>query len=288
MIRIERPAEDLRPARRGATTSTSRSRRAGLRLPRPQRRRQDDDDPHDDRAPRADARARCCSAATTSGASPRPPRRSPATSPISPFLYDKLTGARVPALRRRPLRRRRADELARRAAASCSTSFELARARRRAGRDLLARHEAAPGARRRARSTARASSSSTSRWSASIPQGALELRRLLARLAADGRHDLPLDPQPRASPRSSATRIGILDHGRLVALGTLDELRAARSRRGRRDREARRRSRRSSSPSSARATARDGGRGAPRARGCSRRATSRAARRGTAARARRC
>ena len=56
------------------------------------------------------------------------------------------------------------------------------------------------------------------------PQGALDLRRLLARLASEGvtiflsTHSLPV-------AESLCDSIGVLDHGRLIALGTLDDLR---------------------------------------------------------------
>jgi len=56
------------------------------------------------------------------------------------------------------------------------------------------------------------------------PQGALELRRLLVRLADAGvtiflsTHSLPVAEE-------LCGRIGIIDHGRLVAVGSLDELR---------------------------------------------------------------
>ena len=57
------------------------------------------------------------------------------------------------------------------------------------------------------------------------PEGALELRRLLRRLAGEG-VTIFLSTHSLAVAEDVCTRIGILDHGRLVALGTLDELRA--------------------------------------------------------------
>ncbi len=57
------------------------------------------------------------------------------------------------------------------------------------------------------------------------PQGARELRRLLATLAADG-VTIFLSTHSLAVAEELATRIGIIDRGRLVALGTLAELRA--------------------------------------------------------------
>ena len=56
------------------------------------------------------------------------------------------------------------------------------------------------------------------------PQGALELRRLLARLAADG-VTIFLSTHSLAVAEELCSRIGIIDRGRLVALGTLAELR---------------------------------------------------------------
>jgi ABC-2 type transport system ATP-binding protein len=57
------------------------------------------------------------------------------------------------------------------------------------------------------------------------PEGALELRRLLRRLARDGVTIL-LSTHSLAVAEDVSTCIAILDHGRLVALGTLEELRA--------------------------------------------------------------
>ena len=57
------------------------------------------------------------------------------------------------------------------------------------------------------------------------PQGALELRRLLARLAAEG-VTIFLSTHSLAVAEELCGRIGIVDQGRLVALGSLAELRA--------------------------------------------------------------
>ena len=57
------------------------------------------------------------------------------------------------------------------------------------------------------------------------PQGARELRALLAALAADG-VTIFLSTHSLAVAEELCTRIGIVDRGRLVALGTLAELRA--------------------------------------------------------------
>jgi len=57
------------------------------------------------------------------------------------------------------------------------------------------------------------------------PEGSLELRRLLVRLAADG-VTIFLSTHSLAVAEELCGRIGILDRGRLVALGTLAELRA--------------------------------------------------------------
>jgi ABC-2 type transport system ATP-binding protein len=57
------------------------------------------------------------------------------------------------------------------------------------------------------------------------PEGALELRRLLRRLARDGVTIL-LSTHSLTVAEDVSTCIAILDHGRLVALGTLAELRA--------------------------------------------------------------
>jgi ABC-2 type transport system ATP-binding protein len=56
------------------------------------------------------------------------------------------------------------------------------------------------------------------------PQGARELRRLLHRLAGEG-VTIFLSTHSLAVAEDVSTRIAILDDGRLVALGTLDELR---------------------------------------------------------------
>jgi len=57
------------------------------------------------------------------------------------------------------------------------------------------------------------------------PQGAHELRRLLRQLAAAG-VTIFLSTHSLAVAEDVSTRIAILDRGRLVALGTLEELRA--------------------------------------------------------------
>lgn len=57
------------------------------------------------------------------------------------------------------------------------------------------------------------------------PQGALDFRRLLARLADEGR-TIFLSTHSLAVAEELCDRIGVLDRGRLVALGDLAELRA--------------------------------------------------------------
>ena len=57
------------------------------------------------------------------------------------------------------------------------------------------------------------------------PEGALELRRLLRRLAAAG-VTIFLSTHSLAVAEELCGRIGIIDRGRLVVLGTLDELRS--------------------------------------------------------------
>ncbi len=57
------------------------------------------------------------------------------------------------------------------------------------------------------------------------PQGARELRRLLRQLAAEG-VTIFLSTHSLAVAEDVSTRIAIVDEGRLVALGTLEELRA--------------------------------------------------------------
>jgi ABC-2 type transport system ATP-binding protein len=57
------------------------------------------------------------------------------------------------------------------------------------------------------------------------PEGARELRRLLRRLAGDG-VTIFLSTHSLAVAEDVSTRIAIVDGGRLVALGTLEELRA--------------------------------------------------------------
>jgi len=56
------------------------------------------------------------------------------------------------------------------------------------------------------------------------PQGALDFRRLLARLAEEGR-TIFLSTHSLAVAEELCDRIGVLDRGRLVALGDLAELR---------------------------------------------------------------
>jgi len=56
------------------------------------------------------------------------------------------------------------------------------------------------------------------------PQGAVELKRLIAELAATG-ITVFLSTHSLGVAEALCDRIGILDHGRLVALGSLDELR---------------------------------------------------------------
>ncbi len=57
------------------------------------------------------------------------------------------------------------------------------------------------------------------------PEGALELRRLVRHLAGDG-VTVFLSTHSLAVAEELCGRIGIIDRGRLVILGTLDELRA--------------------------------------------------------------
>jgi ABC-2 type transport system ATP-binding protein len=57
------------------------------------------------------------------------------------------------------------------------------------------------------------------------PEGALELRRLLRRLAREN-VTIFLSTHSLAVAEELCGRIGILDRGRLVALGSLDDLRA--------------------------------------------------------------
>src|SRR5881397_3471869 len=57
------------------------------------------------------------------------------------------------------------------------------------------------------------------------PEGALELRHLVRHLAADG-VTIFLSTHSLAVAEELCGRIGIIDRGRLVILGTLDELRA--------------------------------------------------------------
>jgi ABC-2 type transport system ATP-binding protein len=57
------------------------------------------------------------------------------------------------------------------------------------------------------------------------PQGALDFRRLLVQLARDG-VTIFLSTHSLAVAEELCSRIGVLDRGRLVALGTLAELRA--------------------------------------------------------------
>jgi len=57
------------------------------------------------------------------------------------------------------------------------------------------------------------------------PEGALELRRLVRRLVADG-VTIFLSTHSLAVAEELCGRIGIIDDGRLVVVGTLDELRA--------------------------------------------------------------
>ena len=59
------------------------------------------------------------------------------------------------------------------------------------------------------------------------PQGALEFRRLLGRLAADG-VTIFLSTHSLAVAEELCHRIGIIDRGKLVALGSLADLRARR------------------------------------------------------------
>ena len=56
------------------------------------------------------------------------------------------------------------------------------------------------------------------------PQGAVELRRLVAELSATG-ITIFLSTHSLGVAEALCDRIGILDHGRLVALGSLDDLR---------------------------------------------------------------
>ena len=57
------------------------------------------------------------------------------------------------------------------------------------------------------------------------PEGALELRRLVRSLAADG-VTVFLSTHSLAVAEELCGRIGIIDRGRLVAVGTLADLRA--------------------------------------------------------------
>ena len=216
--------------RRRPPVPVGRSRR-DLRLPRPERRRQDDHDPHDDGAAAADGGRGACSAATTCTREPLRAKQLCGFVPDRPHVYEKLTGAEfldfvaglyhVDAGASRRARREHLLEL-----------FDLERVARRAGRELLARHEAAPGDgggadpraahadRRRAdgRAWTRAARGCSSASSATSPPTAsrCSCRRTASR-----------------SPRRPAIASASSMRGRLIALGTVDELRdqAGRARR---------------------------------------------------------
>src|SRR5262245_695733 len=64
------------------------------------------------------------------------------------------------------------------------------------------------------------------------PQGAVALRRLLGELSGRG-VTIFLSTHSLGVAEELCDRIGVLDHGRLIALGSLEELRARASRSGR-------------------------------------------------------
>ena len=141
---------------------------------------------------------------------PRPTTRSSTTSsPAREFL--RFVGGLYGVAAR---------ELARRERRRCSTSFELARARRRADRDVLARHEAAPGARRGAHPSAAHPRPRRADGRARSRRAPLELRRLLRRARRRRASRSSSRPTASPSPRSSATGSASSTAGRLVALGT--------------------------------------------------------------------
>ncbi len=91
MIEIEHVSKSFGAEVRRERPHLERQRRRGIRIPRPQRRGQDHDDQDDRRAAAGPQRDASSSAAGKSARTSRPSPSS-ATSPISRYLYEKLTG----------------------------------------------------------------------------------------------------------------------------------------------------------------------------------------------------
>ena len=202
----------------------ARRARRDLRLPRPERRRQVDDRAHADDAAAAD-RGHRARRRLRRRASEGPQVRDAIGAALQEAALDPLLTGREhlrlqAALHGDPAPERRAPR--RRAARARRPD----RGRRPQGRRLLGRDEAAARPRARARPPARGSSSSTSRRPASTSRAAPRSGRRSAGSRSDEGVTVFLTTQYLEEADVLADRVGIIDHGRIVAEGTPAALKA--------------------------------------------------------------
>ena len=215
------PRVQERAARRRRHRPRGRARR-DLRVPGPERRREVDHGPHADHAPPAHRGHRDGSRATTSSARGRRSATRSASRSRTPRSTCCSRGASTCGSRAGSTASRRRDQAARRRAARARRAR---RGRRPAGRRLLGRHEA----------PARPGAGADPRPAHPVPRRAdhrprhAEPRRPLGR----GRPPRPqqgvtvfLTTQYLEEADALADRVGIIDHGRIVAEGTPAELKA--------------------------------------------------------------
>ncbi len=211
-----------RRARAPSTGSTSRSPRRDLRLPRAERRGQVDDGAHAHDAAAADGREGARRPASTSSARARRcarDRRRAAGGRARPAADGPRAPAPADLAARHPERRARSPR--RRAA----RARRARRSGRPQGRALLGRDEAPPRPRARARPPPRIlflDEPTTGLDSRAARRSGTRSRRL----AQEDGVTVFLTTQYLEEADVLANRVGIIDHGRIVAEGTPAELKA--------------------------------------------------------------
>ncbi len=197
--------------RRGRRRLLRRRAGQGDRLPRPQRRGQDDDPAHGARPRAADQRQRRRSRAAATRGLADPAGTVGAALEHSGFHPGRRGRDHLRVIARAAgIAESRADEVL--AAGGARRRGQAPRRR------LLARHAPAPGARHRAARRSARSSCSTSRPTASIPQGIRWLRDFLRWYAAEGRTVL-VSSHVLAEVAQTADAAIVIAKGRVVAQG---------------------------------------------------------------------